>query len=50
MQALAKQRVIIGDQQANAFKHKAVSYKRLLELEAQLRADVEDLFTLSEQS
>src|SRR5947209_3437538 len=29
---------------------KAVSYKRLLELETQLRTEVEELFTLSEQS
>jgi transposase len=35
---------------ADASKHKAVSYKRLLELEAQLRTEVEELFTLSEQS
>ncbi len=35
---------------ADASKRKAVSYKRLLELEAQLRTEVEDLFTLSEQS
>jgi transposase len=35
---------------ADASKRKAVSYKRLLELEAQLRAEVEDLFALSEQS
>ncbi len=34
---------------ADASKHKAVSYKRLLEVEAQLRAEVEDLFALSEQ-
>ena len=33
---------------ADASKRKAVSYKRLLELEAQLRAEVEDLFALSE--
>src|SRR5579884_2721637 len=35
---------------ADASKSKAVSYKRLLELEAQLRAEVEELFALSEQS
>ena len=35
---------------ADASKHKAVSYKRLLELETQLRAEVEELFALSEQS
>jgi transposase len=35
---------------ANASKRKAVSYKRLLELETQLRAEVEELFILSEQS
>src|SRR6266568_6101267 len=35
---------------ADASKRKAVSYKRLLELEAQLRSEVEDLFALSEQS
>src|SRR5450759_2469923 len=29
---------------------KAISYKRLLELEAQLRTEVEELFILSEQS
>src|SRR5947208_4255036 len=35
---------------ADASKRKAVSYKRLLEVEAQLRADGEDLFAPSEQS
>jgi len=35
---------------ADASKHNAVSYKRLLEVEAKLRSEVEDLFTLSEQS
>src|SRR5579863_8564640 len=35
---------------ADASRHHAVSYKRLLELEAQLRAEVEELFRLSEQS
>src|SRR6266704_6893218 len=35
---------------ADASKHNAVSYKRLLEMEAQLRSEVEELFTLSEQS
>ena len=30
--------------------HNAVSYKRLLEVEAQLRSEVEELFALSEQS
>jgi len=35
---------------ADASRHKAVSYKRLLELETQLRAEVEELFILSEQS
>src|SRR5260370_25560775 len=35
---------------ADASKHKAVSYKRLLELEAQLQTEVEQLFILSEQS
>ncbi|HEX3643942.1 MAG TPA: transposase [Ktedonobacteraceae bacterium] len=35
---------------ADASKHKAVSYKRLLELETQLRAEVEDLFARSLQS
>jgi transposase len=35
---------------ADASKHNAVSYKRLLEVEAQLRTEVEDLFALSEQS
>ncbi|HEY5001663.1 MAG TPA: transposase [Ktedonobacteraceae bacterium] len=34
---------------ADASKHKAVSYNRLLELEKQLRTEVEELFTLSEQ-
>ncbi|HTD19161.1 MAG TPA: transposase [Ktedonobacteraceae bacterium] len=34
---------------ADASKHKAVSYKRLLEVETQLRAEVEDLFRLAEQ-
>jgi transposase len=34
---------------ADASKRKAVSYKRLLELETQLQAEVEELFTLSEQ-
>src|SRR5438270_8422047 len=33
-----------------ASKRKAVSYKRLLEVEAQLRTEVEELFALSEQS
>src|SRR6266702_6838168 len=35
---------------ADAYKHNAVSYKRLLEVEAQLRSEVEELFALSEQS
>ena len=35
---------------ANASKSQAVSYKRLLELEAQLRAEVEQLFQLAEQA
>lgn len=35
---------------ADASKRKAVSYKRLLEVEAQLRSEVEELFALSEQS
>src|SRR5258705_9571838 len=35
---------------ADASKRKAVSYKRLLELETQLRSEVEELFVLSEQS
>src|SRR6266487_2633141 len=35
---------------ADASKRKAISYKRLLELEAQLRTEVEELFILSEQS
>lgn len=34
---------------ADASKRKAVSYKRLLELEAQLQTEVEELFALSEQ-
>ncbi|MFL5591269.1 MAG: transposase, partial [Ktedonobacteraceae bacterium] len=34
---------------ADASKRKAVSYKRLLELEIQLRAEVEELFTRAEQ-
>lgn len=34
---------------ANASKSKAVSHKRLLELEAQLRAEVDELFALSEE-
>src|SRR5205807_1962962 len=34
---------------ADASKHNAVSYKRLLEVEAQLRTEVEELFALSEQ-
>jgi len=33
---------------ADASKHSAVSYKRLLEVEAQLRSEVEELFVLSE--
>jgi hypothetical protein len=33
---------------ADASKRKAVSYKRLIELEAQLRTEVEELFALSE--
>ncbi len=35
---------------ADASKHNAVSYKRLLEAEAQLRSEVEELFALSEQN
>jgi hypothetical protein len=35
---------------ADASRHNAVSYKRLLELETQLRAEIEELFRLSEQS
>jgi transposase len=35
---------------ANASKSKAVSYKRLLELEVHLRAEVDQLFTLAEQA
>src|SRR6266852_1526094 len=35
---------------ADASRHNAISYKRLLELETQLRAEVEELFMLSEQS
>src|SRR5436305_14833313 len=35
---------------ADASKRKAVSYPRLLEVEAQLRTEVEELFALSEQS
>lgn len=35
---------------ADASKRKAVSYQRLLELEARLRSEVEELFALSEQS
>ena len=35
---------------ANASKRKAVSYKRLLELETQLRAEVEELFRLADQA
>jgi len=35
---------------ADASKRKAVSYKRLGEVEIQLRAEVEELFMLSEQS
>ena len=35
---------------ANASKSKAVSYKRLLELEAHLRAEVDQLFRLAEQA
>ncbi len=35
---------------ANASKSKAVSYKRLLALEGQLRAEVEQLFQLAEQA
>ena len=34
---------------ADASKSKAVSYKRLVELEAQLRAEVEELFALAER-
>jgi transposase len=34
---------------ADASKHQAVSYNRLLELEKQLRSEVEELFALSEQ-
>jgi len=35
---------------ADASKSKAVSYKRLCEIEAQLRAEVEELFALSERA
>jgi hypothetical protein len=35
---------------ADASRHNAVSYKRLLEIETQLRAEIEELFKLSEQS
>lgn len=35
---------------ANASKSKAVSYKRLVELEVQLRAEVDELFQLAEQA
>ena len=35
---------------ADASKRKEVSYQRLLELEARLRSEVEELFALSEQS
>ncbi len=35
---------------ADASRHNAISYKRLRELETQLRAEVEELFLLSEQS
>src|SRR5437763_771933 len=35
---------------ADASRHNAVSYKRLLEVETQLRAEIEELFRLSEQS
>ncbi len=35
---------------ADASRHNAVSYKRLRELETQLRAEIEELFILSEQS
>jgi hypothetical protein len=35
---------------ADASKRKAISYKRLIELEAQLQAEVEELFAHSEQS
>src|ERR1700693_1048888 len=35
---------------ADASRHNAVSYKRLLEIETQLRAEIEELFRLSEQS
>jgi len=35
---------------ADASRHHAVSYKRLLEVETQLRAEIEELFMLSEQS
>ena len=35
---------------ADASKRKAVSYKRLLKLETQLRTEVEELFALSEQT
>src|SRR5436853_4139847 len=33
---------------ADASKHKAVSYKRLLEVETQLRSEVEELFAIAE--
>src|SRR5258708_37333914 len=34
---------------ADASRHNAISYKRLLEVETQLRAEVDELFVLSEQ-
>jgi hypothetical protein len=35
---------------ADVCKSKAISYKRLLELESQLQAEVEELFTLAEKA
>jgi transposase len=35
---------------ADASKSKAVSYKRLLEIEAKLKAEIDELFTLAEQA
>jgi hypothetical protein len=35
---------------ADASRHNAISYKRLRELETQLRAELEELFVLSEQN
>jgi hypothetical protein len=45
-----RERQLAGRNKSACRWRKAVSYKRLLELETQLRTKVEELFALSEQS